>query len=126
MDKNIENKGIQQTTDADKIEPKVQSHWLKDYIGKTFKFFGRTQLGLVANVLFTLERVKKLEPNKTILVGEVTFNSNKISGDGIIVDFTKNRIQYHDKKSRYSCNLEIDNRFKQLWDALLNELNVAF
>lgn len=110
---------------TDKIGPVVQSHWLKDFIGKTFKFFSRTQMGLVANVLFKLENVKKSDYNKTILVGEVTFNENKINSDDIIVDFAKSRIQYHDKRSRYSYNLEIDNRFKQLWNELLKELNTA-
>ena len=38
---------------ADSMEPDVQSHWLSNYIGQTFKFFGRSQMGLPAHVLFT-------------------------------------------------------------------------
>ena len=110
---------------ADSMEPDVQSHWLSNYIGQTFKFFGRSQMGLPAHVLFTFERITKFEPNKTVLVGTVTFNKNQISGDGIIVDFVKGRVQYHERGNRYAYNLEIDNRYKPMWDAFLNELKTA-
>lgn len=110
---------------ADSMEPDVQSHWLSNYIGQTFKFFGRSQMGLPAHVLFTFERITKFEPNKTVLVGTVTFNKNQISGDGIIVDFVKDRVQYHERGNRYAYNLEIDNRYKPMWDAFLNELKTA-
>ena len=110
---------------ADSLEPTAQSHWLKDFIGKTFKFFGRSQMGLPAHVLFTFERVTKLEPNKTVLVGSVTFNRNQINGDGIIIDLVKGRVKYHERGNRYAYNLEIDNRYKQMWDAFTNELKAA-
>ena len=44
---------------------------------------------LPAHVLFTFEKVTKLEPNKTVLVGDVTFDRNQINGDGIIIDFIR-------------------------------------
>ena len=86
---------------ADSMEQNVQAHWLKDYIGQTFKFFGRSQMGLPAHVIFTFERITKLEPNKTVLV-----------------DFTKGRVKYHERGNRYAYTLEIDNRYKPLWDKL--------
>ena len=110
---------------ADELEPRAQAHWLKDYVGQTFKFFGRSQMGLPAHVLFTFERVTKLEPNKTVLVGSVTFNRNQINGDGIVIDFVKGRVKYHERGNRYAYNLEIDNRYKQMWDAFTNELKAA-
>ena len=110
---------------ADSMEPNVQSHWLSNYIGQTFKFFGRSQMGLPAHVLFTFERITKLEPNKTVLVGSVTFNRNQINGDGIVIDFVKGRVKYHERGNRYAYNLEIDNRYKQMWDAFTNELRAA-
>ena len=110
---------------ADELEPRAQAHWLKDYVGQTFKFFGRSQMGLPAHVLFTFERVTKLEPNKTVLVGSVTFNRNQINGDGIIIDFVKGKVKYHERGNRYAYSLEIDNRYKQMWDAFTNELKAA-
>ena len=110
---------------ADELEPRAQAHWLKDYVGQTFKFFGRSQMGLPAHVLFTFERVTKLELNKTVLVGSVTFNRNQINGDGIVIDFVKGRVKYHERGNRYAYNLEIDNRYKQMWDAFTNELKAA-
>ena len=109
-------------TRANDLEPRAQAHWLKDYIGKTFKFFGRGQMGLPAHILFTFNKITKFELNKIILVGTVTFNNNQISGDGIIIDFIKNTVKYHEKGSRYTYNLEIDNRYKPLWDKFVNEL----
>jgi hypothetical protein len=109
-------------TRANDLEPRVQAHWLKDYIGKTFKFFGRGQMGLPAHILFTFDKITKFELNKVILVGTVTFNNNQISGDRIIIDFIKNTIKYHERGIRYTYNLEIDNRYKPLWDKFVNEL----
>jgi hypothetical protein len=42
---------------ADSLEQNEQAHWLKDYVGQTFKFFGRSQMGLLAHVLFTFEKM---------------------------------------------------------------------
>lgn len=112
-------------TRANDLEAKVQSHWLRNYIGKTFKFFGRSQMGLPSHVLFTFNKITKLEPNKTILIGDVIFNKTKISGDGIILDFVKETVKYHERGSRYTYNLEIDNRYKPLWDNFTNELKQA-
>ena len=110
---------------ADELEPRVQAHWIKDFVGQTFKFFGRSQMGLPAHVLFTFDQVSKLEPNKTVLVGSVTFNRNQINGDGIIIDFTKGRVKYRERGNRYAYTLEIDNRYKPLWDKFTNDLRSA-
>ena len=82
-------------------------------------------LGIPADLLFTFERVKKLDLRKTILVGTVVFNETQIAGDGIIIDFTKDKVQYHEKGNRYAYNLEIDIRTKGLWDRLLVQLKKA-
>lgn len=106
-------------------KPTVQEHWQKDYVGKTFKFFAEDRLGLIAHHLFTFNRVSKLDAKKTILIGDVVFNNQQISGDRIIIDFTKGNVRYHEKGSRFAYNLEIDNRFKPLWDGLCDQLKTA-
>lgn len=110
---------------ARELESKVQAHWLKNFIGKKFKFYGEDRLGLVADVILTFKKIKKLDYHKTILIGDIVFNDTQISGDGILINFTTNKIQYKEKGSRYAYNLEIDNRFKTLWDELLNQLKSA-
>ena len=110
---------------ADSLEQNAQAHWLKDYVGQTFKFFGRSQMGLPAHVLFTFGKVTKLEPNKTVLVGSVTFNRNQINGDGLIIDLKRGRVKYHERGNRYAYTLEIDNRYEPLWDKFTNELRTA-
>lgn len=112
-------------TRATQMQSTVQQHWLKDYIGKTFKFFAEDRMGLVAHLLFTLEKVTKLDAKKTILIGNVVFNNTQINGDGIIIDFTKNRVQYHERGSRYAYELRIDNRVAPLWNKLLEQLQMA-
>ena len=112
-------------TRASLMQQRVQEHWLKDFIGKTFKFFAEDRMGLVAHLLFTFEKVTKLDENKTILVGNVVFNDKQINGDGITIDFSKNRVQYHERGSRYAYNLEIDNRTSSLWEKLLEQLQMA-
>ncbi len=110
---------------ARSMQTTAQQHWLKDYIGQTFKFYGEDRMGLIADILFTFEKVTKLDEKKTILVGTVTFNETQISGDGIIIDFTKNRILYHEHGNRYAYKLEVDNRTAPQWNKLTEQLKMA-
>lgn len=110
---------------ATNMEKAVQRHWLKDFIGQTFMFYGQDRMGLVAHVLFTFDEVAKLDVNKTILVGTVTFNQTQISGDGIVVNFENGTIKYHERGSRYAYNLEVDNRTSPLWNRLMEQLQMA-
>lgn len=109
-------------TKTTNMQPEVQQHWLKDYVGKTFNFFTEDRLNLIAHLLFTFEKATKLDVKKTILVGNVVFNNQQISGDRIVIDFTTDKVKY---RSRYAYNLEIDNRFKPLWDNMLGQIRMA-
>ena len=122
---NISTKNDDIETSASLSESTVQQLWLKDYVGKTFKFFGEDRMGLVAHFLFTLEKVTKLDVSKTILGGTVVFNNKQINDDSIIIDFAKNRVQYHERSSRHSYNLIIDNRFSHIWNRLIDHLKIA-
>lgn len=114
----IINKGIINGTDC-------SATLARDYVGKTFKFFGEDRMGLVAHLLFTLEKVTKLDVNKTILVGTIVLNNKQINGDGIIIDFAKNRVRYHERGSRHSYKLEIDQRVAPMWNSLMDQLKIA-
>lgn len=107
------------------MESTVQRHWLQDFIGKSFKFFGEDRLGIPADIILQFEKVTKLSYEKTILIGTITYNTTQIEGDGITIDFNHNKVQYHEKGNRYAYNLEIDNRSKPLWDKLLSQLKMA-
>lgn len=113
---------IQRATNKQKP---IQQHWLKEFIGRTFMFYGQDRMGLVASVLFTFDEVTKLDLNKTILVGMVTFNQIQISGDGIIVNLKNGTIKYHERGSRYVYYLEVDNRTAPLWNKLVTQLQMA-
>ena len=104
------------------LHPDAQPHCQDEFIGKTFMFYSEDSMGLVIRVLFTFENIKQLNPNKTILVGTVSLSGSPISGNGIIVDFTKDKVLYHETKTRHNYQLETDKRTKDLWDNLLCQL----
>lgn len=104
---------------------KTEDQWLRDFKGVTFKFFGEDGIGIVANILFTFEKLIKLSQDKTILIGTVSYNNKSISEDGIIINFDKGTVKYRERGSRYQYSLEIDNRMKPRWDALLEQLKMA-
>ena len=110
---------------AQGMAPRVEDHWLRDFKGVTFKFFGEDRIGIVFHILFTFEKLTKLSQDKTILVGTVSYNNQSISGDRIIINFDKGTVKYHERGSRYRYSLEIDNRMKPQWDALLEQLKMA-
>ena len=112
-------------TKAQNMWPRVEDHWLKDFKGTTFKFFGKDRIGIVANILFTFEKLTHLSSDKTILVGSISYNNQTINGNGIVINFNKGTVKYKDRGSRYQYSLEIDNRFKSKWDALLEQLQMA-
>ena len=93
-----------------------------EYYGTTFKFFGLGPIGLPTHVLFALERVTMIEPNKTILYGNVTIRTSQVNGEKIIIDFTKNRVKYRNRQEKCIYDLEIDNRFKPLWEKFTCEI----
>lgn len=121
--KSVTNDGLIQK--AQKMWPSVENHWLQNFKGFTFKFFGKDRIGIVANILFTFERLSKLSSDKTILTGTVSYNNQSISGDGIVINFDKGVVKYHERGSRYQYSLEIDRRTKPQWDALLEQLQMA-
>ena len=82
-------------------------------------------MGIPADILLKFDKVTKLSLEKTILIGTVTYNTSQIEGDGITIDFKHNKVQYHERGSRYAYNLEIDKRSKPLWDKLLSQLKMA-
>ena len=110
---------------AQNMWPRVEEHWLQQFKGVTFKFFGKDRIGIVANIIFTFEKLTQLSPDKTILVGTVTYNNQSINGDGIVINFNKGTVKYKARGNRYQYSLEIDNRTKQKWDALLEQLQMA-
>lgn len=119
VDKNNERNRSRQT------EPNVQVHELDKFIGKDFRFYSENELGLVVIIKFVFSKVKKLAYHNTILTGTVLFEDTQIDGDRIIVDFAKNRVRYRERGSGCFYNLEIDNRFKSLWNELLMQLENA-
>lgn len=97
---------------------RVKEGQLEDFIGKTFKFFGEDGLRKNVNIIFTLQRITKLNEIKTILEGDIIYNGEKISVDSIVIDSRKDKVVYKEKESGSLYNLEIDIRSKDLWESL--------
>ena len=105
--------------------PRVEEHWFQQFKGITFKFFGKDGIGIVLSILFTFEKVTQLSPDKTILVGTVTYDNQSINGDRIVINFNKGTVKYKARGKRYQYSLEIDNRTKPSWDTLLEQLQIT-
>lgn len=110
---------------AQNMRSRVENHWVQQFKGLTFKFFSKDKIGIVTNILFTFEKLTKLSADKTILTGVVSYNNQSIIGDGIIINFNKDTVKYHEQGSRYQYSLEIDMRTKPQWDGLLEQLQIA-
>ncbi len=121
--KSISNDALIQK--AQNMWSRVEDHWLQKFKGVTFKFFGKDRIGIVANILFTFEKLTHLSSDKTILIGSVSYNNQTINGDGIVINFNKGTVKYKARGNRYQYSLEIDNRTKPTWDALLEQLQMA-
>ncbi len=122
------NKSISNDTLIQKEQnmwPRVEDNWLQKFKGVTFKFFGKDGIGIFTNILFTFEKLTYLSSDKTILVGSVSYKNQTIIGDNIVINFNKGTVKYKDRGSKYQYSLEIDNRFKSKWDALLEQLQIA-
>jgi len=107
------------------LEPKGQSILLKDFIGQTFKFYGDGPLGIVHDIRFTFEKIIKMDclANKVVMAGTVSCNDCPIKNQKIYVDYNRNSVKYHKRGQLYhTYDLEIDNRYKEQWDLLLNEI----
>ena len=110
---------------AQNMWPRVEEHLLQQFKGITFKFFGKDGIGIVLNILFTFEKVTQLSPDKTILIGTVTYDNQSICGDRIVINFNKGTVKYKAIGNRYEYSLEIDNRSKPKWDALIEQLHTV-
>ena len=110
---------------AQNMCPRVEEHWFQQFKGITFKFFGKDGIGIVLSILFTFEKVIQLSPDKTILVGTVTYDNQSINGDRIVINFNKGTVKYKARGKRYQYSLEIDNRTKPSWDTLLEQLQMT-
>lgn len=97
-----------------------QDNKISQYVGTTFNFFGFTPLGIPVHVLFTFEKVSSLLPDQAILTGTVTYYTDQISMDTVIVDLSSNNVKYREKGTRKFQILELDNRFKLLWSDFVN------
>ena len=97
-----------------------QDNTISQYVGTTFNFYGFTPLGIPVHVLFTFEKVSSLLPDQAILTGTVTYYTDQISNDTIIVDLLSDNVKYREKGSRKFQILELDNRFKLLWSNIVN------
>ncbi len=114
------NKNLQMNCVGDPV--KVPDCFFDDYYGTTFKFFGLGPVGLPTHVLFVLEKVTMIKPNKTTLYENVTIHTTQLNGEKIIIDYMKNKVKYCNRQDNCIYDLKIDNRFKPLWDKFIFEL----
>ena len=97
-----------------------QENKISQYVGTTFNFFGITPLGIPVHVLFTFEKVSSLLPDQAILTGTITYYTDQISNETVVVDLLSGNVKYREIGTRKFQILELDNRFKLLWSDFVN------
>lgn len=105
-------------------EQRANAALLNPFINTTFLFYATTRLGRTTFLTFKVQDIKKLMMGIAILSGEVMYDGDMMIGD-IHIDFNSGRVFYKEKKSRYTYTLEPDNRTKQQWDSLLEQLKMS-
>ena len=89
-----------------------------------YLFHGSDLLGTAALLVFNLEQLYKLSSKEAILKGDIVFNGEPLKGS-IVVDMTTKRVHYNYKGKTPRYNLIVDPSKRQLWDSLIDELQVS-
>lgn len=105
-------------------EQRANQALLAPFANTTFLFYAITRLGRTTFLTFKVQGIKKLMMGVAILSGEVMYDGDVLLGD-IHIDFNKGRVFYKEKRSRYTYTLEPDNRTKEQWNVLLEQLKMS-
>ena len=89
-----------------------------------YLFHGSDLVGTASLLVFKLEQLYKLSSREAILKGEVVFNGEPLKGS-IVVNMTTKQVQYNYKGKPPRYNLTIDPSKRDLWDSLIDELQVS-
>jgi hypothetical protein len=89
-----------------------------------YLFHGSDLLGTAALLVFKLKQLYKLSPKEAILKGDVVFNCEPLKGS-ILVNMATKQVQYNYKGKSPRYNLTVDTSKRDLWNALINELQLS-
>ena len=105
------------------LDPKAADSLISPY--KTdYLFHCQNLRGAAALTVFELEQLYLLNEDKAILKGKITFNNERLYGS-IVIDMRTRRTYYNYKGQRPEYTLQIDPSKKQIWDGLVNQLDLA-
>lgn len=105
------------------LDPKAADSLITPY--KTdYLFHCQNLRGTAAILIFNLEQLYELTPQKTILKGNTIFNGEQLGGS-IIVDMATHKPYYNYKGKSPRYTLQIDPSKKDLWDGLLHQLDIS-
>lgn len=106
------------------LEPRAADSMISPYKNTRFMFYCKNLRQNTGIVLFSLFNLYELTSEKAILKGEIVFNNQQMNGSIIVYMDTDSVVYYHNS-SKKKYPLEIDNRFAQQWNGLVNELQKA-
>ena len=105
------------------LNPKTADSLITPY--KTdYLFHCQNLRGTAAITIFHLDELYELTPQKAILKGNIVFNGERLWGS-IIVDMTNHSVCYNYKGRSPRYTLQIDPSKKDLWDRLIQQLDLA-
>lgn len=106
-----------------KLDPRAADSLISPFKTK-YLFHCQNLRGAAAIVVFDLKLLYELTSQKAILKGDIWFNDEPLYGS-IIVDFKMNQIYYNYKGKSPRYKLIIDPSKKDLWDKLMDELQIS-
>lgn len=111
-------------TKAKKTEERANTSLLEPYIDSKIMFFATNRLGRITRLIFQPNKIKKLMNGVAILSGTVIYDGNLMNGN-IMIDFTKQKVFYTERHTRYKYTLDPDNRTVDKWNSLLEQLKMS-
>ena len=106
------------------LEPRAADSMISPYKNIRYMFYCKNLRQNTGIVLFSLSILYELTHEKAILKGDIVFNNQQMNGSIIIYMETGTVVYYHNS-SKKKYPLEIDNRFAEQWNGLVNELQKA-
>lgn len=106
------------------LEPRAADSLISPFKDIRFMFYCKNLRQNTGIVLFSLSVLYELTDEKAVLKGDVVFNNERLNGS-VIINLNTAGVVYCHRKSRRKYPLEIDNRFAQKWNELIDVLREA-
>lgn len=103
------------------MKSKATGSFMTPYKDINYMFYCKNLRQNVGITMFKLEQLHELTSEKAVLIGEIIFNNQQMTGS-IIVNLNDGQVNYYHSSSKRKYLLEIDKRFECQWNNLVQKL----